>query len=184
MTARQPSDSSVVRFDQWFWSLVSLLSLSIACLLVLLFTGGRIHRLGMNWAASEQSAYMSGTPRGIVGSYLTWPAIDDWARYHRDALVNSGRLVHRNYRFDQIPCFSPASAWLHQQFLVTQIGRAETTFSTTGKSSSDDFYEVNVWCEPKHVAFWDAWFAKYNDLESIAAILAIDKAAAGSITTP
>src|SRR5262245_20219808 len=76
----------------------------------LMLSSGRIHRLGMEWASSELFAHYSGAPRGIVRSLLSPQTIEEWARYHRDALVKQERLIYRQYRFEQIPCPSPAAA--------------------------------------------------------------------------
>ncbi len=133
-----------------------------AVITVILLTGGRFHRLGM--AASELGTIYSGKP-GLVGKLLSPQAAEEWARYHRDALVKQGRLVHRNFRFERIPCPSPLAAWMQQQFIFHLNGRAIAVFSTMGRGRGDIF-EVNLWCEPEHVESWDAWFDERKYVES------------------
>jgi len=125
--------------------------------------GVGIHRLGMAWATSERSARLSGKEGGFITSWLPQQRIEEWSKYHREALVRTKHLVHRNYRFDQIPCPSSEAQFVEQQFFKVQVGRAETAFSTSGKSSAGDVYEVNLWCRPEQAAFWDSWFLKHND---------------------
>ncbi|MCC9604939.1 hypothetical protein LOC68_25475 [Blastopirellula sp. JC732] len=142
---------------------------------VYLFTGGRFHRLGMAWASSEINAYMNGGKHGIVARFLDWDQTADWGRYHRDALVKQGRLVHCQFRFEQIPCPSPEAHYLSTQVAQRQSGQAEAAFTARGRSSAGPIYEVNLWCSPEEVASWETWYEKNNDFSAVQAAMEQDE---------
>lgn len=138
-----------------------LLLLAAVVIAMLFALGVNIHRVGMDWAASELRAYYSGTRRGIAGSLLSMSTIEEWARFHRDALVKRGRLVHRNYRFD-IASPSPKESRLTLTVMLSPPAKSETIFTTFGASPRGTFCEVNLWCDPRQVEAWDAWYAEQS----------------------
>ena len=93
------------------------------------------------------------------------------ARSHRDALVKSGHLLHRNYRFTELTCPTAEAGWVQTQFLSLHLTHAEPVFSTSGRSSHGDNYEIGVWFPPDEASFWDDWYAKHNDFDYIQSVM-------------
>lgn len=159
--------ASRVRF---LFSICALVLFSFACVKSVSF-----HRVGLYWACSELSARNSGQPQGILASRLSRNALETWSRYHRDILVRRGALIHRTYRFDAIPVPSPEAQFLEAQFLKLEAGRAESAFSTSGRSWQGDVYAVNVWFSPDAVSFWDEWYKTHNNQPFVTSLLNAQK---------
>lgn len=148
---------------------------SVLALIVVLFgvytCFHSFHYVGMKWAGREINAYYSGRPRGMIASRLSLSTLESWGRYHRDALVRQGVLVHRDYRFEQIPCPSPEAEYVEQTFLKYDAGRPESAFSSSGRASDGDVYAVSLWCHPNAVPQWDTWYKTHNNKEFVAELL-------------
>jgi hypothetical protein len=109
------------------------------------------HRTGMKWANAERSAYFNGSPRGFWGRNLSRGDVEAWSNYHRDALVRSKELVHRQFLFANVACPSGEAQWLEQQFYKRDGGRVEAAYSSSGRGHNGE-YAVNLWCPPDRVA--------------------------------
>ena len=119
----------------------------------------QFHRAGLDWAYSQRSAEFNGEPKGFIRENFGSKAIEDW-RYHRDALVKWGGLVHRQFRFGHIRCPSDKAQWMQEQFFAHQNG-SNSKSSTSGRGH-DGEYAVNLWCAPEFAAEWDEWFNQHD----------------------
>lgn len=155
------------RIARWRWILSACAVIGVVAILCLQTP---LHFAGMRLACDEHKAKMADTPR-FIGKRLEYRQLEAWMHYHRDALVQKGRLVHRNYRFDRIPVPSDQAAFLQETFLRMHAGLPTEHFLTSGKSPWGDCYEVNLWCDPDSVAGWDAWHRDHNDLDVVSKLI-------------
>ena len=131
------------------------------------FLAGGYHWAVLRLAARQYQPNVDGDGYGNFPS----EAMAQLARSHRDALVKSGHLLHRNYRFTELTCPTAEAGWVQTQFLSLHLTHAEPMFSTSGRSSHGDNYEIGVWFPPDEASFWDDWYAKHNDFDYIHSVM-------------
>lgn len=135
--------------------------------LYFIFFAGGYHWAVLRLAARQYQPNVDGDGYGHFPS----EAMAQLARSHRDALVKSGHLLHRNYRFTELTCPSAETHWVQTQFFSLHLKHAEPVFSTSGRSSHGDNYEIGVWFPPDEASFWDDWYAKHNDFDYIQSVM-------------
>jgi hypothetical protein len=135
--------------------------------LYFIFFAGGHHWAVLRLAARQYQPNVDGDGYGHFPS----EAIAQLARSHRDALVRSGHLLHRNYRFTELTCPSAEAHWVQTQFFTVHLKHAEPVFSTSGRSFYGDNYEIGVWFPPDEASFWDDWYAKHNDFDYIQSVM-------------
>ena len=131
------------------------------------------HRTGMEWANAERAAYDEGRPRGFLARNLSRSDVEAWSNHHRDALVRSKELIHRQFLFANVACPSVEAQWLEQRFYKRNGGRVEAVYSSSGRGHNGE-YAVNLWCPPDRVAGWDEWFQKLDGPEVVEELMAAE----------